>query len=81
MSQPSLYSLCAPEHRPKAPKPELGTDDSPSLEHWVNPDADELRTHSQTQPYLRNEPKASVTPEGTNGFFRGHYGNYGGKKC
>ena len=65
---PKLYNLCAPEPL-TAPKPELGTDDSPSLGHWV-PDSDELRTHSQTQPYLRNEPKASVTHEGIDGFFR-----------
>jgi len=69
MSQPLLYSLCAPEHPPTL-KPIFSSDDSPSLGHWVNPDADELRTHSQTQPYLRNEPKASVSPEGTDGFFR-----------
>jgi hypothetical protein len=36
----------------------------------VNPDADELHTHSQMQPYLRNEPTARVTPGRTNGFFR-----------
>jgi len=72
MHQPSLCSLCAPGN-PPAPKPELGTDDSPSLGHWASnpdPDADELHTHSQTQPYLRKEPKANVTPEGIDGFFR-----------
>jgi hypothetical protein len=48
----------------------LSSDDSPSLGHWVNPDADKLRTHSQTQAYLRNEPKARVSPERINDLFR-----------
>jgi hypothetical protein len=67
MAQLSLYNICASEHPPKAPKPGFNTDHSPSLGH---PDADELRTHSQTQPYLRNEPTARVIPEGINRFFR-----------
>ena len=61
----SLYNICAPEHPPKAPKPGFNTDHSPSLGHISNPDADELHTHSQTQPYLRNEPIARI-----DGFFR-----------
>jgi len=56
MNRLSLYSICD--------QPKFDTDHSPS------PDADELHTHSQTQPYLRNEPTAIVTPERTNGFFR-----------
>jgi hypothetical protein len=48
----------------------LVSDHSPSLGHWVNPDPDELLKQSQTQPYLRNEPKASVSPERIDGFFR-----------
>jgi hypothetical protein len=35
-----------------------------------NPDVDELPTHSQTQPYLRNEPTANMISGGINGFFR-----------
>ena len=72
MNQPSFYSLCAPDHpKPKAPKLRFGTDHSSSLGHLDNPDADELITHSQTQPYLRNEPTARVTlTPGVNGFFR-----------
>ena len=56
----SLYSICAPEHPPNPPKPG----------HLSNPDADELHTHSQTQPYLRNEPTARVISGGINRFFR-----------
>lgn len=72
MNQPSFYNLCAPEHpKSKAPKLGFGTHHSPSLGHLDNPDADELITHSQTQPYLRNEPTARVTlTPGVNGFFR-----------
>jgi hypothetical protein len=69
MNQPSFYSLCPEYPIPKAPNG-FGTDHLPSLEHLDNPDADEL-THSQTQPYLRNEPTARVTlTPGVNGFFR-----------
>jgi hypothetical protein len=67
MDQLSLDSICALEHSPNAPKPESNTDHSPSLGHLANPDAD---THSQTQPYLRNEPTARVMSGGVNGFFR-----------
>lgn len=70
MNRPSLYSICAPEHQPKAPKPEFDTDHSPSLAQLVNPDADELHTHSQTQPYLRNEPTVKVISGRINEFFR-----------
>jgi hypothetical protein len=37
-----------------------------------NPDSDvdELHSHSQTQPYLRNEPTPKVMSGGTNGFLR-----------
>jgi hypothetical protein len=70
MDRLSLYNICAPEHPPKVPKPGFNTDHSPSLGHLSNPDADELHTHSQTQPYLRNEPMARVTPGGIDGFFR-----------
>ena len=66
----SLYNICAPEHPPKAPKPGFNTDHSPSLGHISNPDADELHTHSQTQPYLRNEPTDKVISGGINKFFR-----------
>jgi hypothetical protein len=64
-------NICAPEHPPKAPNPGFNTDHSPSssLGHLANPDADELHTHSQTQPYLRNEPTARVISGGINGFF------------
>jgi hypothetical protein len=65
MDRPSLYSI-----PPKTPKSGFNTDHSPSLEHLANPDADELHTHSQTQPYLRNEPTARVISGGINGFFR-----------
>src|ERR1700733_6524246 len=64
MDQPSLYNICAPEH---PPNPGFNTDHSSSLGHTSNPDAD---THSQTQPYLRNEPTAEVISGGINGFFR-----------
>jgi hypothetical protein len=70
MNRLSLYSICAPEHPPKAPKPGPDSDHSPLLAHLVNHEADELHTHSQTQPYLRKEPTARVIPEGLNGFFR-----------
>jgi hypothetical protein len=70
MDQLSLYNICAPEHPPKAPNPGFDSDHSPSLGHISNPDADELHTHSQTQPYLRNEPTAEVLSGGINGFFR-----------
>ena len=60
-----LYNICAPEHPPKAPKP---GNTSPSLGHVSNPDADELHTHSQTQPYWWDEPTAKVTSG--NGFLR-----------
>jgi hypothetical protein len=69
MDQPSLYSICSPENPPLALKPGHNTE-SPSLARWVDPDADKLQTHSQTQPYLRNEPTAKVTRGGTDGFFR-----------
>jgi hypothetical protein len=69
MNPQSLESICSPEHPPEVPKPGLGSN-SPSLARWVDPDADELHTHSQTQPYLRNEPVAIVTPGATDGFFR-----------
>jgi hypothetical protein len=42
----------------------------PSLGNISNPDADELHTHSQTQPYSRNEPTAEVISGGINDFFR-----------
>jgi hypothetical protein len=67
MNRLSLYSICALEHQPKAPKPGFDTDHSP---HLVSPDSDELHTHSQTQLYLRNEPTAQVISRRTNGFFR-----------
>ena len=70
MDHLSLYSLCVPEHPQKAHNPGFDSDDSPSLGHISNPDADELHTHSQTQPYLRNEPMAEVRSGGINGFFR-----------
>jgi len=66
----SLYNISAPEHPPKAPQSGFNTDHSPSLGHISNPDADELHTHRQTQPYLRNEPTAKVTSGEINGFFR-----------
>ena len=66
----SLYNIYAPGHPPKAPKPEFNTDHSLSLGHISNLDADELHTHSQTQPYLRNEPTAKVISGGIKGFFR-----------
>jgi hypothetical protein len=69
MTRLSLYNISAPEHPPKAPKPEFN-DHSPSLAHTSNPDADELHTHSQTQPYLRNEPTARVISGRINDFFR-----------
>src|ERR1700722_9705727 len=70
MNKPSLYSICSPpEHPPEAHK--LGSDtNAPSLGRWSDPDADELRTHSQTQPYLRREPTAYVTHGEIDGFFR-----------
>jgi hypothetical protein len=68
--QRAVYSICVPEHQPKAPKHGFDTDHPPSLAHFVNPDSDELHTHSQTQPYLRNEPTAQVISGQTNGFFR-----------
>jgi hypothetical protein len=69
MDQPSLYSICSPENPPEAQKPDHNTK-SPFLARWVDRDADELQTHSQTEPYLRNEPTAKVTPRGMDGFFR-----------
>jgi hypothetical protein len=69
MARLSLYNISAPEHPPKAPKSWFN-DDSPSLGHISNPDADELHTHSQTQPYLRKEPTTKVISGGMKGFFR-----------
>jgi hypothetical protein len=70
MARLSLYNISAPEHPPKAPQPGFNTDHSPSLAQISNPDADELHTHSQRQPYLRDEPTAKVTSGEINGFFR-----------
>src|SRR5271170_2128267 len=70
MNKPSLHSICLPpEHPPEAPKLGFNTN-APSHGHWSDPDSDELRTHSQTQPYLLKEPTACVKNGGIDGFFR-----------
>jgi hypothetical protein len=55
--------------RPSTHQTHLNPDLTPTtlsdMSHLADPDADELHTHSQTQPYLRNEPTARVI----SGFF------------
>jgi hypothetical protein len=49
--------------------PDLTPTTLSDMSHLADPDADELHTHSQTQPYLRNEPTARVISGRMNGFF------------